>query len=76
MTFIELMAEIRINSNVTKAVSLVSGIVLVIVAVLTYFKNQEELAMKREQHLLDKELAQLNISSLKYKSLYGTDATT
>jgi hypothetical protein len=70
------MAEIKINSNVTKAVSLVSGIVLVIVAVLTYFKNQEELAMKREQHLLDKELAQLNISSLKYKSLYGTDTTT
>lgn len=69
------MPEIKINSKVTKYFSFFSGVALLIIAILTYIRNKEELDMKKEQHTLDKELAQLQISSLKNKMFYGTNLT-
>lgn len=49
-----------------------SGFVLTIIAILTYFKQKEELEMKKEEFNLNKELAQLKINSIKNQIKNGT----
>ena len=51
-----------------KYILAITGSISAFAAIMTFIKAREELIMNREKHSLDKELAELQIASLKNKN--------